>query len=212
MNRTNRISKILELLYNEYPNSRVSLDYHNPYELLVAVILSAQSTDKGVNKVLPELFRRFPDVRSMGGASPDEIKPYIKTIGLYNNKAKFLNNMAKKVIDDFESKIPQTMKELISLPGVARKTANVLLGNAFDKPEGIAVDTHVIRLTNRMGFVEGKNAVKIERELVKIVPKDRWTKLTMVFIDHGRKICTRKPKCEDCVLADYCDKIILESS
>lgn len=212
MNRTNRISKILELLYNEYPNSRVSLDYHNPYELLVAVILSAQSTDKGVNKVLPELFRRFPDVRSMGGASPDEIKPYIKTIGLYNNKAKFLNNMAKKVIDDFESKIPQTMKELISLPGVARKTANVLLGNAFDKPKGIAVDTHVIRLTNRMGFVEGKNAVKIERELVKIVPKDRWTKLTMVFIDHGRKICTRKPKCEDCVLADYCDKIILESS
>lgn len=212
MNRINRISKILELLYNEYPNSRVSLDYHNPYELLVAVILSAQSTDKGVNKVLPELFRRFPDVRSMGGASPDEIKPYIKTIGLYNNKAKFLNNMAKKVIDDFESKIPQTMKELISLPGVARKTANVLLGNAFDKPEGIAVDTHVIRLTNRMGFVEGKNAVKIERELVKIVPKDRWTKLTMVFIDHGRKICTRKPKCEDCVLADYCDKIILESS
>ena len=212
MNKKNRISKILELLYDEYPNSKVSLDYHNPFELLVAVILSAQSTDKGVNKTLPDLFNRFPDARSMSRASPDEIKPYIKTIGLYNNKAKFLNNMAKKVVNDFEGEIPQTMKELISLPGVARKTANVVLGNAFDKPEGIAVDTHVIRLSNRMGFVEGKNAVKIERELVKIVSRDKWTKLTKVFIDHGRKICTRKPKCEKCVLADYCEKIILESS
>ncbi len=212
MNNKSRISKILELLYDEYPKSKVSLDYHNPYELLAAVILSAQSTDKGVNKVLPELFRRFPDVYSISQASPEEIKPYIKTIGLYNNKAKFLNNMAKKVVADFDGSIPQTMKELISLPGVARKTANVVLGNAFDKPKGIAVDTHVIRLTNRMGFVDTKNAVKIERELVKIVSKDKWTKLTMVFIDHGRKVCGRKPKCDECVLADYCEKIILESS
>jgi endonuclease-3 len=212
MNDSKRISKILELLYDEYPNSRVSLDYRNPYELLVATILSAQSTDKGVNKVLPGLFKRFPDVHSMSKSSTDDIKPYIKTIGLYNNKAKFLSNMARKVIEDFDGKIPQTMKELISLPGVARKTANVVLGNAFEKPEGIAVDTHVIRLINRMGFIEGKNAVKIERELVKIVPRDKWTKLTMVFIDHGRKICIRKPKCDKCVLSNYCDKIILESS
>ena len=212
MNNKRRISKILELLYDEYPKSKVSLDYHNPYELLVAVILSAQSTDKGVNKVLPELFLRFPNVEALSQDSPEEIKPYIKTIGLYNNKAKFLSNMAKKVIIDFDGKIPQTMKELISLPGVARKTANVVMGNAFDKPEGIAVDTHVIRLTNRMGFVDTKNAVKIERELVEIVPRDKWTKLTKVFIDHGRKICTRKPKCDKCVLSDYCDKIILESS
>lgn len=200
----NRMTKIIEALKEEYPNSKVSLDYHNAFELLVATMLSAQSTDAQVNKVLPGLFKAYPDAQSMSKVKKEDIIPHIKSIGLFNNKAMNLANMAKMLMEKHDGKVPSTMEELVKLPGVGRKTANVVLGHAFNKAVGITVDTHVIRLSNRMGFVEGKNAVKIERELMEITEKKYWTMLTLYFIDHGRKICGRKPKCDECVVSNLC--------
>ncbi|MCY3410385.1 MAG: endonuclease III [Candidatus Heimdallarchaeota archaeon] len=205
---THTINKIIQQLLNEYPETKVSLDYSNPFELLTATILSAQTTDKAVNQVLPNLFGKYPSPAEMSQAKPEEIVPVIKTIGLYNNKAKSLVSMSKSLIEKYNGEVPKTMKELTSLAGVGRKTANVVLGNAFNVVVGITVDTHVIRLSNRMGFVEGKNAVKIERELMKIVDKKYWVKLTTVFIDHGRKICKKNPMCNECVVEKLCNKKI----
>ncbi len=202
-----RMHEIVNRLIKAYPDSKISLNFSNPYELLVATILSAQSTDKRVNMVLPNLFNAFPDVQSLSKAEIKDIIPYIKTLGWYNNKAKSLHKMAKMVASEFSGKIPSTMNELIKLPGVGRKTANVVLGNGFGiKNSGITVDTHVTRICNRLGVVHTTNAIIIERELIKLVPEDKWVEFTHLMIDHGRKICVRKPKCDICVLEDLCDK------
>ena len=202
----NRMEKIVNTLIKAYPDTKVSLEFNNPFELLVATILSAQTTDKAVNKVLPGLFGNYPDADAMSKADADEIKPFIKTLGLYNNKAKSLSIMSKSLIKKYGGKVPNTMKDLISLAGVGRKTANVVLGNAFGIPDsGITVDTHVTRLANRWGFVSSQNAVKIERELMKVVPVEHWVKYTTLVIDHGRAICKSKPLCDSCVLNDLCE-------
>lgn len=205
MDNKKRISEILTLLKKEYPKTKVSLNYNTPFELLVATILSAQATDKSVNEVLPKLFAQYPNAYSMAKSTPKDIKPLIKSIGLYNNKSKSLSNMAKILVEKYDGNVPKTMKELTSLPGVGRKTANVVLGNSFNIVIGITVDTHVIRLSNRMGFVNTQNPTRIEKELMNIVPKEYWVNITTLFIDHGRKICGRKPKCNECVVSELCN-------
>lgn len=205
MNEKKRMEKIVDLLIEGYPETKVSLDYGNPFELLVATILSAQTTDKAVNKILPQLFKKFPNAQAISEAKVDEIIPLIKTIGLYNNKAKALFKMSASLVERFSGNVPGTMKELTSLAGVGRKTANVVLGNAFGiNDSGITVDTHVTRLSNRWGFVDSKNAVIIERVLMKLVHVDHWVKFTTLVIDHGRAICKAKPLCKNCILESLC--------
>ena len=203
-----QVKSILKKLRAEYPNSRCSLDFTNPYELLVGTILSAQSTDERVNLVLPSLFAAYPTPLTMAKADLEDIKDLIKTVGLYNNKAKSLKNMSQRLVDEFDGEVPAEMRILKSLPGVGRKTANVVLGNAFRIPSGIAVDTHVIRLTQRIGLTKQTSADKIEKDLLKIVPEEDWIDFTHLFIDHGRKICGRKPLCDRCVLNNDCEKNI----
>lgn len=206
--RKKQVKEIIKLLRQEYPDSKCSLDFSNPYELLVGTILSAQSTDKRVNMVLPNLIGEFPNPNSMADGDIDGIKEHIKSVGLYNNKAKQIKKMSKMIVEDFNGNVPAEMSELVKLPGVGRKTANVVLGNAFGVPDsGIAVDTHVIRMTQRMGLTTNKDAVKIEKDLMKIVPQKDWVDFTHLFIDHGRKICIKKPKCEECILKSNCDQI-----
>lgn len=206
--RKTQVENIIRLLHAEYPNSKCSLDFSNPFELLVGTILSAQSTDKRVNIVLPSLLAAFPDANTMANGTIEDIKEHIKSVGLYNNKTKQLKNMSQMIVDDFSEVVPDKMKHLIKLPGVGRKTANVVLGNAFGVPDsGIAVDTHVIRMTQRMGLTTNNNAVKIEKDLMKIVSQVEWVDFTHLFIDHGRKICVKKPKCEECILISNCDQL-----
>lgn len=208
VNRKKQVEEIIRLLHLEYPNSRCSLDFNNPFELLVGTILSAQSTDKRVNIVLPGLLGEFADPKSMANGELDHIKEHIKSVGLYNNKAKQIKKMSHMIFTEFNGSVPSEMKDLVKLPGVGRKTANVVLGNAFGIPDsGIAVDTHVIRMTQRMGLTTNKDAVKIERDLLKIVPQKEWVDFTHLFIDHGRKICVKNPKCDVCILNSHCDKI-----
>ncbi len=206
--QSEQVKEIIRLLHLEYPESKCSLDFSNPYELLVGTILSAQSTDKRVNIVLPGLLGEFSDAYSMAKGDIDDIKEHIKSVGLYNNKAKQIKNMSQMISDEYNGMVPTEMKALIKLAGVGRKTANVVLGNAFGIPDaGIAVDTHVIRMTQRMGLTTNKDAIKIEKDLMKIVPQSEWVDFTHLFIDHGRKICVKKPKCEECILKSNCDQI-----
>jgi endonuclease III len=199
------IHDVFEKLMEEYPNSQTSLSFNNPFELLVSTMLSAQTTDKAVNNITPNLFSRFPDAKSIANAELDEVKEIIKTIGLYNTKAKNLIKMSQILIELHDGKVPNNMKELTSLPGVGRKTANVVLGNAFKNPVGITIDTHMIRIMNLLGWAEGKNAEKIERQLMKFIPKQYWTEITHLIIDHGRAICkANRPKCGECVIERYC--------
>jgi endonuclease-3 len=206
--REKQVKAIIRLLRKEYPNSRCSLDFSNPYELLVGTILSAQSTDKRVNMVLPDLLNEFPNPSKMANGEIDDIKEHIKSVGLYNNKAKQIKKMSEMIVNDFKGDVPSQMNNLVKLPGVGRKTANVVLGNAFGiNDSGIAVDTHVIRMTQRMGLTKNKDAIKIERDLMKIVPQKDWVDFTHLFIDHGRKICVKNPKCDECILSSNCDQI-----
>lgn len=201
-----RMKRIIDKLWEEYPDSQVSLDYSNPYELLVATILSAQTTDKMVNEVTPELFDRYPTPQKLADATPEEVKPLIHSIGLYNRKSKSLVGMAQKLVNDFEGEIPKNMSDLTKLPGVGRKTANVVLGNALGvEDSGITVDTHVKRISKRLGFTESKYARKVEKDLMKIVPENEWVDITHLFISHGRKICDRKPACDQCIISEECE-------
>ena len=196
---------MLERLLAAYPDAHCALDFRNPYELLVATILSAQCTDKRVNMVTPSLFKKYPNARALAKAKPDDVEALIKSTGFFRNKAKNLIGMAGAVVDRHGGEIPATMEELIRLPGVGRKTANVLLGNAFDRNEGIVVDTHVTRLAGRLGLTAETDAVKIELALMPLFPRERWTILSHLLIEHGRQVCdARKPKCADCVLNDIC--------
>lgn len=204
------IQKIIDLLDEEYPMPKVALKYDDVFQLLVAVILSAQCTDERVNKVTPALFKRFPGIRDFARCDLDELEKLIFSTGFYKNKAKNIKRAAIKIVEDFEEKVPDKMEDLLTLPGVARKTANVVLHAGFGKEEGIVVDTHVARLSGLLGLVpmkmsKAKDAIKIEKELMAIVPREYWGDFSMWLILHGRKICiARRPKCEECVLNKLC--------
>ena len=203
-NKKIRMRKILEILKNDYPNSKCSLNYESPFQLLVATILSAQCTDERVNKVTEKLFKEYPTVEKMNELTQQEIGEKIYSTGFYNNKSKSIKKLCGELIEKFNGEVPSTMDQLHKLPGTGRKTANVVLGNAFNIP-GMVVDTHVTRITNLLKFVNTKNAVKIEKELEKVVPQNDWTFFSHLLIDHGRAICiANRPQCENCNLANYC--------
>jgi len=201
---------IIRILKKQYPHSTIALDYGNLFQLLVSVILSAQCTDERVNKVTPALFQKFPNAKDFAKCDIHELEKMIYSTGFYKNKAKNIKGASQKVMSDFDGKVPGTMKELLTLPGVARKTANVVLSSGFGQNEGIVVDTHVARLAGLLGLVpkklsETKNAVKIEEILVKIIPRKYWGIFAFLLIDHGRAICVaRRPKCEICPLNKIC--------
>lgn len=204
--RIERLSRIIPALKETYPEARCSLDYSNPLELLVATILSAQCTDVRVNIVTKDLFRKYRSAADYAKATPDELEKAIQSTGFFRNKAKSLIGMATALVNDHGGKVPAEMEALVNLPGVGRKTANVVLGNAFDKAEGVVVDTHVTRVANRLDLTDHvTDAVKIERDLMEIVPKEDWTLFSHLLIHHGRALCTaRNPKCDQCPLLKDC--------
>lgn len=196
---------IYERLVAHYPGAHCALDFTSPFQLIVATILSAQCTDKRVNMVTPALFARFPTPAALAAARQEDVEELIKSAGFFRSKAKSLIGMATALTDKHGGRVPEDMDALVALPGVGRKTANVVLGNAFGKNEGVVVDTHVSRVTQRLGLTKQTDPVKIENDLVKLFPRDSWTLLSHLFIEHGRQICdARKPKCEICFLNDLC--------
>ncbi len=200
-----RVDAILTGLDEAYPNAVCALNHRSPWELLVATILSAQCTDVRVNMVTPELFRRFPTPQAMAKATLPELEEIIRTTGFFRNKAKSIQGAARKIIADFGGKVPQTLAELISVPGAARKTANVVLGVCFGKSEGVVVDTHVFRIARRLELAKGDTPEKVEQELMQVLPRDRWIGFSHQIIHHGRKVCdARKPKCDKCNLEPLC--------
>jgi len=199
------VEEIIARLKSAYPDARTALDWKNPLELLVATILSAQTTDVRVNAVTPNLFARYPAAADYAEADPTELEEDIRPTGFFRNKAKSLRGMARALVEDHGGEVPRTMDDLVALPGVGRKTANVVLGNAFSIDEGVVVDTHVRRLSNRLGFTTQKDPEKIERDLMETVPKGDWTVFSHLLILHGRNVCkARKPACEDCGVNDLC--------
>ena len=200
-----RTAEIVRRLRAEYPDAKCSLDHRNPYELLTATILSAQCTDERVNMVTPELFRRYPTPADMADARQEELETLIKSTGFFRNKARSLLGMANALVARHGGTVPDEMAELVELPGVGRKTANVVLGNAFHRNEGVVVDTHVTRLSKRLGLTKQNDPVRIEQDLMQIVERDDWTDLSHLFIYHGRAVCKAPtPRCEMCVLHDLC--------
>jgi endonuclease-3 len=200
-----RAAAVFEILRGEHPDARCALDHGDAYQLTVATILSAQCTDQRVNQVTPALFRRYPDTAALASADPRELEELIRSTGFFRSKTRNLIGMATAVEERHGGSIPRTMDELTALPGVGRKTANVILGNAFGVDEGIVVDTHVRRLSNRLELSPHADPVKIERDLVEIFPRDRWTLLSHLFIFHGRAVCVaRRPRCDICALAPDC--------
>ncbi len=205
-----RITQILDGLDALYPDAHCELDFRSPFELLVAVILSAQCTDDRVNMVTPELFRRYPDPRALAESDPAELERIIYSTGFYRNKAKSIRLAAKKIVEKFDGQVPRTMAELLSLPGVARKTANVVLGTAYAIPSGVVVDTHVTRLSQRLSLTGNSDAVKIEKDLMAKWPQERWIMGAHRLIWHGRRVCNaRKPRCNECTLAPLCPSVEL---
>jgi endonuclease-3 len=201
-----RIEELLRRLRAAYPDAECALHHRNAWELLVATILSAQCTDARVNMVTPSLFHKFPSPAAFAEASLPAIEEEIRSTGFYHNKAKSISGAAKRLISEFGGKVPQTMEQLLTLPGVARKTGNVVLGVAFGKAEGVVVDTHVLRLSNRLGLTHAQDAKKVEEDLMRVIPKDRWIAFSHEMIHHGRQICVaRKPKCIECPLETLCN-------
>jgi endonuclease III len=200
-----RIAAILKGLDEAYPNVECALTHRSPWELLIATILSAQCTDVRVNMVTPALFKRFPTPQAMAKAKIEELEELIRTTGFYHNKAKSILGAAKRISEDFKGKVPETLAELITIPGAARKTANVVLGVCFGKAEGVVVDTHVFRIVHRLSLAKGDTAQKVEQELMNILPQDRWISFSHQIIHHGRQVCdARKPKCDKCNLETLC--------
>lgn len=197
--------EIQRRLTAEYPDAHCELDYRTPFELAVATVLSAQCTDKRVNMVTPELFRRWPTAAALADAPLEEIEDAIRSTGFFRAKARSLSGLANRLVANHGGEVPGTMEALVALPGIGRKTANVVLGNAFGRNEGIVVDTHVARLSARFGLTRETDAVRIEQALIPLFPRDSWTLLSHLMIWHGRRVClARKPRCNDCVLADIC--------
>ena len=197
--------EVLSRLKKEYPDAHCELDFDTPLQLLIATILSAQCTDKRVNMVTPDLFKAYPDAKSLSSADVETLQNQIKSTGFFRNKTKSLLGMSAAVADKHGGNVPATMDELVNLPGVGRKTANVVLGNAFNVNEGVVVDTHVGRLSVRLGLTNETDPVKVERALMPLIPRDDWTLVAHLLIFHGRRVClARTPRCESCVLADVC--------
>jgi endonuclease III len=201
---------IAGLLAGAWPYAHVELDHQNAYQLLVATILSAQSTDKMINTITPALFARYPDAHALARVEPAELEPLIFKSGFYRNKAKALVGMARALVERHGGQVPSTMDALVALPGVARKTANVVLGNALGKAEGVVVDTHVMRLSQRLGLTVHDDPVKIEQDLMRVVPRDQWTSFSNRLIWHGRRVChAKKPDHDHCVLAPICPSAMM---
>jgi endonuclease-3 len=200
-----RIGEILKRLDQLYPDVVCALTHKNAWELLVATILSAQSTDVNVNRVTPELFRKYPTVEAFAALNPEQLEPDVRSTGFFRNKSKSVVGAAKKVVSDFGGQVPDEMDKLLTLPGVARKTANVVLGSWFKKAVGVVVDTHVHRISRRLELTTNNEPQKIEQDLIKIIPQDKWILFSHQIIWHGRKICfARKPKCAECSLENIC--------
>ena len=200
-----RAAEIYRRLAEHYPNAHCALDFNTPFQLLVATILSAQCTDKRVNMVTPALFKRYRTPAAMAEARPEELEEMIKSTGFFRNKTKSLLAMSRAVAEEHSGRVPDSIEALVKLPGVGRKTANVVLGNAYDKNEGVVVDTHVGRVSARLGLTKETDPVKVEQDLVKLFPREQWTMLAHLLIEHGRRICeARRPKCEACFLNDIC--------
>jgi endonuclease-3 len=200
-----RAAKIIELLEKQYIGAKIALQYTNPLQLLIATILSAQATDEQINKITPALFKKYKTAEDFAQADIKELEQHIKSSGFYHNKAKNIQNSCKMLVEKYAGKVPRTMTKLIELPGVARKTANIVLQNAFGVIEGIAVDTHVRRLSQRLGLSENDDPNKIEQDLMQLVSKDKWMQITDLLIWHGRQVCAaKKPNCAGCVLNKIC--------
>jgi endonuclease-3 len=200
-----RACEVMRRLGELYPQAHIALDFDTPWHLLVAVILSAQTTDVGVNKVTPVLFERFPSPEDLAAADVLEVEAIVHATGFYHQKTRAIMATARCVVTEFRGQVPDTMEGLMSLPGVARKTANIVISNAFGKIEGIAVDTHVFRLAHRFGLSDAKDPNKVERDLCALLPREEWFHVNYRFIDHGRNVCTAKrPVCGTCRLSDIC--------
>ncbi|MFB6282920.1 MAG: endonuclease III [Halobacteria archaeon] len=211
MEREERASETVERLKKEYPEADTTLDYGNPFELLVSTILSAQCTDERVNKVTPDLFDRYPTPQDMAEADMDELKDLIRSTGFYNSKAGYLKNGASIIVDEYDGELPLKMSEMTELPGVGRKTANVVLSNAFQIDEGIAVDTHVSRLSQRLELTDAETPEAIESDLMEMLPEEDWRIVSHLLIFHGREVCNaRNPECGECTLEDICPNSRLE--
>jgi len=204
-NRNRPVAALLAALRPAYPDAECALHHGDPFQLLAATILSAQCTDARVNMVTPELFRRWPTPAAMAGATQGEVEGVVRSTGFFRNKAKSLRGMAAALRDRHGGAVPRTMEELTALPGAARKTANVVLGTAFGISEGVVVDTHVGRIARRLGLTRHQDPVKVERDLMKALPREEWTMFSHRLIHHGRRVCTaRSPKCGQCPVADLC--------
>jgi endonuclease-3 len=205
MQAAEKIGPILELLDRTYPDAHVTLDFTDPLEMLVATVLSAQCTDVRVNQVTPALFAKYRNAADYAKAPLEELEEMIRSTGFYHNKAKSIKTLSQKLVESYDGKVPASLDDLVKLPGIGRKTANVVLGNAFGIP-GIFVDTHLGRVSQRLGLTNQKDPVKIEFDLMPLVPKEHWVKFSHQMIQHGRQIChSRSPKCSICPLLPYCD-------
>ena len=204
MQEKERVQKIIKLLKQEYPNADTRLHFSNRLELLIAVVLSAQSTDEQVNKVTPELFSRFNSAQELAAMDIEELEELIRGVGLYKNKARHIKGLAEKIAVDYDGKVPDTFDELLKLPGVGRKSANVMLSVGFDQP-GLGVDTHIKRVARRLGITSEKNSNQIEKDLKQVIPVSLWSDSHHLLIAHGRAVCqARKPQCSNCILVDLC--------
>ena len=209
--KSTNIAELLRRLHHEYPDAHCELDYENPLQLLIATILSAQCTDVRVNIVTKTLFRKYFSPEDYLNVSQEELEQDIHSTGFYRNKARNIRGACQKILDDFHGEVPQTMEELLTLPGVARKTANVVLGNAFHKSCGVVVDTHIKRVSFRLGMTRETDPKKVEQDLMKLIPQQDWTFAGHAIIWHGRRVChARKPDCGNCVLEDICPKCGVE--
>jgi endonuclease-3 len=203
--RKARVEEILRRLDQMYPDATCALHHSSPWELLVATILSAQCTDKRVNEVTPGLFKKYPMIEDFAAVRPEVLAEDIKSTGFFNNKAKSIIGAAKRVLGEFGGEVPRTLDEMLTIPGAARKTANVVLGTAYGIPSGVVVDTHVSRISQRLDLTKNTDPVKIEQDLQKIIPQDRWIKFSHQMILHGRALCmARAPECDKCALNDIC--------
>ena len=200
-----RIGRIIELLREHYPQARTALEFRNPLQILIATILAAQCTDERVNRITPGLFRKYPTAAAFAGADRTELEQEIRSAGFFRNKAKNIIGAARRIVEEYGGVVPDSVAALVTLPGVARKTANIVLAAGYGKAEGIAVDTHAGRLSRRLGLSRHEDPVKVERDLLKLVPKDDWLDFNFLLVEHGRALCpARKPKCPDCFLRRLC--------
>lgn len=205
MTKQEKVKEILTRLKHIWPNPKTELNFTTPWELMVAVMLSAQATDRSVNKVTPQLFKELPDVYAFASSDTEKINKLILAINFHNNKAKNIYKAARMIVEEYGGEVPSTMEKLITLPGIARKSANVILGDTTHKAEGIAVDTHVIRLSRALGLTSEKDPVKIEKDLMQIVPREEWTNFSHLLVLYGRYYCTARKHCSDCeIIRDLC--------